>query len=156
MEWGEAPLVSGVDNGRVLDQKGRNVKMAIRAGVVKRNEASLVLGVHIRTLQYKDNRILHSTDSQYLLQEVVGHFKIVVSCSKMERGRVPAGAVSAVYIVLQQHQSSPSSQVNEAHLSKELLNPAQVALLRGVEQGGVASEKINNVLVSLLNVRVLG
>ena len=74
----------------------------------------------------------------------------------MERGRVPAGAVSAVYIVLQQHQSSPSSQSIEADLSKELLNPAKVALLRGVEQGGVASEEINNVLVSLLNVRVLG
>ena len=72
----------------------------------------------------------------------------------MKRGRVPAGAVSAVYIVLQRHQSSPSSQVNEAHLSKELLNPAQVSLLRGVEQGGVASEEINNVLVSLLDIRV--
>ena len=154
VEWGEAPLVCGVDNGRVLDQKGRNVKMAIRAGVVKRNEASLVLGVHIRTLQYKDNRAIHSTESQYLLQEVVGHFKIVVSCSKMERGRVPAGAVSAVYIVLQQQQSSPSSQGIEAHLSKELLNPAQIALLRGVEKGGVASEEINNVLISFLNIGV--
>ena len=85
---------------------------------------------------------------------MVGHFKIVVSCSKMERGRVPAGAVSAVYIVLQQQQSSPSSQGIEAHLSKELLNPAEVALLRSVEQGGVASEEINNILVSLLNIRV--
>ena len=74
----------------------------------------------------------------------------------MKGGRVSAGAVSAVNIVLQRHQSSPSSQGIEAPLSKELLNPAEVALLRGVEQGGVASEKINNVLVSLLNVRVLG
>ena len=85
---------------------------------------------------------------------MVGHFKIVVSCSKMERGRVPAGAVSAVYIVLQQQQSSPSSQGIEAHLSKELLNPAQIALLRGVEKGGVASEEINNVLISFLNIGV--
>ena len=74
----------------------------------------------------------------------------------MKGGRVSAGAVSAVYIVLQQHQGSPSLQGIEANLSKELLNPAEVALLRGVEQGGVASEEINNVLISLLNVRVLG
>ena len=42
----------------------------------------------------------------------------------------------------------------EAHLSKELLNPAQISLLRGVKQGGVASEEINNVLVSLLDIGV--
>ena len=72
----------------------------------------------------------------------------------MKRGRVPAGAVSAVYIVLQRHQGSSKAQGIEAHLSEELLNPAQVALLRGVEQGGVASEEINNVLVSLLDIGV--
>ena len=155
VEWGEAPLVCGVHNGRVLDQKGRNVKMAIRAGVVKRNEASLVLGVHIRTLQYQDEYEFFTPATLDLLQEVVGHFKIVVSCSKMKRGRVPAGAVSAVYIFLQQHHSSPSSQANEAHLSKELLNPAKVALLRGVQQGRVASEEINDVLISLLNLGIL-
>ena len=154
VEWGEAPLVCGVHNGRVLDQEGRNVKMAIRAGVVKRNEASLVLGVHIRTLQYQVNRVLDFTESQYLLQEVVCHFKIVVSCSKMKRGRVPAGAVSAVYIVLQRHQGSSKTQGIEAHLSEELLNPAQIPLLRGVEQGRIASEEINNVLVSLLDIGV--
>ena len=72
----------------------------------------------------------------------------------MKRGRVPASAVSAVYIVLQRHQGSSKTQSIEAHLSEKLLNPAQIALLRGVEQGGVASEEVNNVLVSLLDIGV--
>ena len=29
MQWGETPLVSGIDNSGVLDEEGSNVKVAI-------------------------------------------------------------------------------------------------------------------------------
>jgi hypothetical protein len=39
-----------IDDGVILDEEGSNVQVAVAAGVVERDEAALVLGVHVRSL----------------------------------------------------------------------------------------------------------
>ena len=73
VQWGEAPLVGGVDNCGVLDEEGGNVKMAVGAGVVERDQTTLVLCVYIRALNNgisisKDERA--SIDFVCLLQKL--------------------------------------------------------------------------------------
>ena len=73
VQWGEAPLVGGVDNCGVLDEEGGNVKMAVGAGVVERDQTTLVLCVYIRALNNgisisKDERA--SIDFFCLLQKL--------------------------------------------------------------------------------------
>ena len=41
------------------------------------------------------------SNPDYLLEQMVSNFQIVISGGKMERGRVPASAVSAVDVVLE-------------------------------------------------------
>ena len=73
VQWGEAPLVGGVDNCGVLDEEGGNVKMAVGAGIVERDQTTLVLCVYIRALNNgisisKDERA--SIDFVCLLQKL--------------------------------------------------------------------------------------
>ena len=73
VERSEAPLVGGVDNCGVLDEEGGNVKMAVGAGIVERDQTTLVLCVYIRALNNgisisKDERA--SIDFVCLLQKL--------------------------------------------------------------------------------------
>ena len=47
------------------------------------------------------------SNPDYLLEQMVSNFQIVISGGKMERGRVPARAVSAVDVVLEHEYGEP-------------------------------------------------